>query len=431
MADRPRMTADQLVDKLLASEHADVLRESIAWLVAELMDAEVATLVGAELGERAPDRRTTQRNGYRPQDLGHPGRLDRAGHPQAALWQLLPLVPGAPPARRAGPGRGRAGGLRQRRLHRQGRPAGRPARPAGHDQRPGLPAVRWPGRAGPSVPGAAPGGRLPVSVAGRQGRAGPRAGRGQAQGTGDRRRRPPQRPPRGARPGRRPGRDRGVLARVPQVLAGPWPGRRQARHHRRARRLKQAIAQVLGCSWQRCTVHFLRDTLGHVTRAQQPLVSGAIRGSFTAATAAEARQRLGRVVDQLRVHTPKVAGLLETPRPTCWPSPGSRPSLGPSCAPPTPWSGSTARSAGARMWWGSSPTTPRCCAWPGCCCSSRTMSGWSGAATCRRPPWPWWWPPTTQTRPPRPAARRWPSSPRPEQTSHADDHQLHHQMRLG
>jgi transposase-like protein len=50
------------VDKLLASEHADVLRESIAWLVAELMDAEV----GAELGERAPDRRTTQRNGYHP-----------------------------------------------------------------------------------------------------------------------------------------------------------------------------------------------------------------------------------------------------------------------------------------------------------------------------------------------------------------------------
>ena len=68
MADRPRMTAAQLVDKLLASEHADVLCESIAWLVAELMDAEVATLVGAELGERGPDRRTTQRNGYRPRE---------------------------------------------------------------------------------------------------------------------------------------------------------------------------------------------------------------------------------------------------------------------------------------------------------------------------------------------------------------------------
>src|SRR5215217_5206164 len=66
MADRSRMTAAQLVDKLLASDHADVLRDSIAWLVAELMDAEVARLTGAELGERAPERRTTQRNGYRP-----------------------------------------------------------------------------------------------------------------------------------------------------------------------------------------------------------------------------------------------------------------------------------------------------------------------------------------------------------------------------
>jgi hypothetical protein len=45
--------------------------------------------------------------------------------------------------------------------------------------------------------------------------------------------------------------------------------------------LKHAIALVLGCPWQRCTVHFLRDLLGHVSRAQQPLVSGAIGGIFT------------------------------------------------------------------------------------------------------------------------------------------------------
>ena len=30
--------------------------------------------------------------------------------------------------------------------------------------------------------------------------------------------------------------------------------------------LKQAIAKVLGCPWQRCTVHFLRDMLGHVSK---------------------------------------------------------------------------------------------------------------------------------------------------------------------
>jgi putative transposase len=50
--------------------------------------------------------------------------------------------------------------------------------------------------------------------------------------------------------------------------------------------LKTAIAQVLGCPWQRCTVHFLRDLLGHVARPQQPLVSGAIRGIFTATSTA-------------------------------------------------------------------------------------------------------------------------------------------------
>jgi transposase-like protein len=75
--------------------------------------------------------------------------------------------------------------------------------------------------------------------------------------------------------------------------------------------LKAAISQVLGCPWQRCTVHFLGDMLGHVARTQQPLVSGAIRGIFTATTAAEARERLGQVVDQLRAHAPKVAVLLE------------------------------------------------------------------------------------------------------------------------
>jgi hypothetical protein len=32
MAERLRVTAGDLVDKLLTSEHADVLRESVAWL---------------------------------------------------------------------------------------------------------------------------------------------------------------------------------------------------------------------------------------------------------------------------------------------------------------------------------------------------------------------------------------------------------------
>src|SRR5688572_10418957 len=65
MAEGQRMTAAQAVDKLMSSEHADVIRESVRFMVAELMEAETAAIVGAELGERAPERRTTRRNGYR------------------------------------------------------------------------------------------------------------------------------------------------------------------------------------------------------------------------------------------------------------------------------------------------------------------------------------------------------------------------------
>src|SRR5688572_27828271 len=65
MAEGHRMTAADLVDKLMADQHADVLRARLAWLLTQLMEAEVGALTGAELGERAPDRRQAQRNGYR------------------------------------------------------------------------------------------------------------------------------------------------------------------------------------------------------------------------------------------------------------------------------------------------------------------------------------------------------------------------------
>jgi GTP:adenosylcobinamide-phosphate guanylyltransferase len=38
--------AAELGDKLLASEHAGVLRDSVAWPIAELMEAEVSGLTG-------------------------------------------------------------------------------------------------------------------------------------------------------------------------------------------------------------------------------------------------------------------------------------------------------------------------------------------------------------------------------------------------
>ena len=64
MAETKRMTADEVVSYLLEEDGADFLRESLKWVVQQLMEAEVSELVGAEHGERTPDR-ATHRNGYR------------------------------------------------------------------------------------------------------------------------------------------------------------------------------------------------------------------------------------------------------------------------------------------------------------------------------------------------------------------------------
>jgi putative transposase len=59
------MTIDEVVRKVLVDEHADLLRESVRLVVQRLMDAEVSELIGAARGERNPDGRMMQRNGYR------------------------------------------------------------------------------------------------------------------------------------------------------------------------------------------------------------------------------------------------------------------------------------------------------------------------------------------------------------------------------
>src|SRR5438270_10999510 len=65
MAEGNSMTAREAASNVMALEHSDVLRESVAVMVKEIMEAEIAQLAGAELGERVPDRRLAQRNGYR------------------------------------------------------------------------------------------------------------------------------------------------------------------------------------------------------------------------------------------------------------------------------------------------------------------------------------------------------------------------------
>src|SRR4051812_49157871 len=60
------MTIEEVVRKVLLDEHADVIREAVKAVTAEMMELEVSELIGAGRGERRPEDRATHRNGYRP-----------------------------------------------------------------------------------------------------------------------------------------------------------------------------------------------------------------------------------------------------------------------------------------------------------------------------------------------------------------------------
>src|SRR3954451_9291053 len=65
MVEGQMMTAADVVASAMAGEHGDLLRDAVALVVRELMEAEVSQLIGAQRGERSPER-VTYLNGYRP-----------------------------------------------------------------------------------------------------------------------------------------------------------------------------------------------------------------------------------------------------------------------------------------------------------------------------------------------------------------------------
>ena len=75
--------------------------------------------------------------------------------------------------------------------------------------------------------------------------------------------------------------------------------------------LKQAVARVLGCPWQRCSVHFTRDMVMHCRRDQRGLVAAALREIFQAESGEQAKMRVTSVLERLGSVAPKVCGLLE------------------------------------------------------------------------------------------------------------------------
>ena len=75
--------------------------------------------------------------------------------------------------------------------------------------------------------------------------------------------------------------------------------------------LKAAIAKVLGATWQRCRVHFMRNALAHAGKAQRRIVSAWIGTAFAQDNAEAARKQWRQVADQARPRISKLAALMD------------------------------------------------------------------------------------------------------------------------
>jgi putative transposase len=65
MTEGQRMTVADVVAQVRDGRLEDFAREAVVLIARALMEAEVSAEIGAELGQVAPDDRSTHRNGYR------------------------------------------------------------------------------------------------------------------------------------------------------------------------------------------------------------------------------------------------------------------------------------------------------------------------------------------------------------------------------
>jgi putative transposase len=310
MADGQSMTIEEVVRRVMVDEHADVLRESVRLVVQELMECEVSELVGAARGERNPEGRLTQRNGYRPREwhtrvgvieLAIPKLRAGSYFPHSLLeprkrgeQALLSVVQQAYVC-----------GVSTRRVDQLVETLGLRVSKSEVSRicvlldeqveafrtRPleGEYPYLW---LDAKVEKVRDGGRVVhkavvvahgVHETGRKEILGIDVGEAETEAFWTEFVRSLVK--------------RGLLG-VQLVISDAHEG------------LKNAIARVLSCPWQRCTVHFLRDMLGHTRKDHHGVLAALIRPIFQAASGEEARARLGEAVERLSPALPKVAHLL-------------------------------------------------------------------------------------------------------------------------
>src|SRR5262245_43529330 len=310
MAETKRMTCEQVVGYLLEGEGLDFLRESLSWVVHQLMEAEVSELVGARRGERAPEERLAHRNGYRSRVWStRAGELELA-IPKIRRGSYFPsfleprrrseqaLVSVVQEAYVAGVSTRKVDqvveslGLRISKSEVSRLCVGLDEQVEAFRNRPleGRYPYLW---LDAKVEKVRDGGRVVrkalvlaygVHESGYRELIALDVGEAETEAFW--------------RGFLRSLVERGLTG-VELVVSDAHAG------------LKRAIAQVLGCSWQRCTVHFLREALGHARREQQPMLAALLRPLFNAEAGADARLLLGEALERLSTPLPKVAALLE------------------------------------------------------------------------------------------------------------------------
>jgi len=310
MADRQSMPAPELVAKTLLDEHGDILREAVAMVVAQLMEAEISAQIGARHGEVSADR-LTHRNGYRPRlwetrvgelelliprkrsgEAYFPSFLEpRRRSEQAIVAVVMEAYVNGVSMRKVDrlvEQLGIGGMTRDRvsamcRSLDEGVNAFR-TRPLSGDYPylwldAKIVKVRSRGHVYPKAIVIAYG----VHESGRREVIGLDIGETESEAFWV--------------AFLRSLRERG-LAGVRLAISDQHTG------------LKNAIARILGAPWQRCTVHFVRDMLRHCRPSQRGMVSAALREIFNAEDLAAAHDRAGQVIGRLAAAAPKVAELL-------------------------------------------------------------------------------------------------------------------------
>jgi len=311
MAEGQRMTAAELVAKVMAGEHGDFVREAVALIAHELMEAEVSAEVGAELGEVSPVR-VTHRNGYRPRSwetrVGEielliprkrqgpayfPSFLEpRRRSEQAIVAVVLEAYVNGVSTRKvdrlveqlgiAGMTKDRVSALCRALDEHVAIFRERPLE--GAYPYLWLDAKHVKVRSGPHVRSKA----LVIAYAVHE--SGVREVIGLDLGEIE--------------------SEAFWVEFLRSLRARGLQGVRLAISDQHEG-LKHAIERVLACPWQRCTVHFVRNMHQHCRPSQRGLVSAALRELFQAEGGEQARERLGQVIERLEPSVAKVCRLLE------------------------------------------------------------------------------------------------------------------------